>query len=63
MTLTHAITFLICGNKTFRKRNNHMEAKRKYMLWVVSFNLFNSVHMLAGWNTKCSENKLTIQLV
>ena len=40
-----------------------MEAKRKYMLWVVSFNLFNSVHMLTGWNTKCSENKLTIQLV
>ena len=49
--------------KLSRKNDNYTQAKRKDMLWVISFYLFNPVPMWTRWNTKRSENNPAKQLV
>ena len=48
--------FSFVETKLSEKSNNCTGAKKKDMLWVISFNLFNFVPMWTEWNIKRSEN-------
>ena len=45
------------------KSNSYTQAKRKDILWVISFNLFNSVPMWTRLNTRRSESNTAKQPV
>ena len=47
--------FLFVEIKLSEKSDDYTQAKRKDMLWLFSFNSFNSVPMWTRWNTRRSE--------